>query len=472
MTRRARLLFFVAFVLVVGGAAWTQYTAQRTQADATAAASRATTELLESVIGVENAARDYAVTRDAAVLDSYRAGLVRVHQARTNARTAIGDTAELRAGLDEELVLIDTWAGTTARDVAATTSAPSAAAAAIARDPLVARIRAADDALARAIDRHGRDARDQAGLRGFAVLIGLCAGFGLLNWVLFVRTERRETDDRDRQTRFAEHLQTARTEDEARGILARHLESVVPGAIVIVTGDAERSLAGRPIMAGGERIGTVIIRSARDLRPRTERRVHDSVLRAAPVLGTLRMLTVAETRAATDALTGLGNRWLVEDALTRLAAQSRRNGAGFAVAMIDVDRFKDVNDTFGHEVGDELLVAIAGALTSETREYDIVGRRGGDEFIVILAGIEAAHATATIDRCRGAIARLRCGNPPRGASASFGVAISAPGEPGDPAVLVRAADEAVYEAKARGGNCVVSIEVPADPLAQASALRA
>jgi diguanylate cyclase (GGDEF)-like protein len=283
----------------------------------------------------------------------------------------------------------------------------------------------------------------------------LCAGFAALNWVLFVRTERRDAHARDRQIAFAERLQTARSEDEARSLLARHLEVLMPGAMVIVTGD-EGSPAARPIVAQGDRIGSVIIRSNDDLRAGTERWVQDSILRAAPVLATLRTLADAQARAATDPLTGLGNRRLVEDALARTAAQAARTGDGFAVAMIDIDRFKRVNDTFGHEAGDALLVAIADALTGETREYDVVGRHGGDEFIVLLPGLDAAQAAIAMERCRAHIAGLTVGAPPVSATASFGVAATPPVGPYDPVALVRAADQAVYDAKARGGNVVVA----------------
>jgi diguanylate cyclase (GGDEF)-like protein len=183
--------------------------------------------------------------------------------------------------------------------------------------------------------------------------------------------------------------------------------------------------------------------------------VHDSILRAAPVLANLRNLSVAQARAATDPLTGLGNRRLVEDALARMLAQSRRTGDSIAVVMIDVDRFKSVNDTFGHEAGDALLVEIARVLSAGTREYDIVGRRGGDEFVVLLAQVDGVQASQIIDRCRQAIAAVHVGQPPVTATASFGIAMSGDATD-DPAALIRAADEALYSAKARGGNCVVT----------------
>jgi diguanylate cyclase (GGDEF)-like protein len=452
--RWGRAAFFVAFVAVVGGAAWLQYDTQRVRADQTAAAGRATTGVLDAVIGMENAARDYTVSRDPALLDAYNAGRGELTQAMRAARATVGDANQLRALLRDEILLVNEWATAVASDVAA--AGPDAAAtSAAARDASLAQIRSANDALARALDQHGRDRRDHDGIRGIALLVGLCAAFAVLNWVLFVRTERRDAHARDRQIAYAERLQMARSEDEARNVLTRHLESLAPGAMVVMTADDDRSSVARPIVAQGERIGSVIIRSKRDLRAGTERWVHDSILRAAPVLATLRTLADAQARAATDPLTGLGNRRLVEDALARTAAHSQRTGAGFAVAMIDIDRFKSVNDTFGHEAGDALLVAIAGALTSETREYDVVGRRGGDEFIVLLPGLDAAQAAIAMERCRARIAGLRIGKPPISATASFGIAATPPNGPYDPTALVRAADEAVYDAKARGGNVVV-----------------
>jgi diguanylate cyclase (GGDEF)-like protein len=457
MNRYGRILFFAAFVAVVGGAAWTGYVVQRSRTDETSAAVSAAAGLLDAVVQTENAARDYTVVRDPALLDAYTSQRARLNGAIGAAQDAVGDDPELRSLLRDEVMLVDRWATVTAGDVATPGSGTSSTRAA-ARDPMLAEIRTADDVLLRAIDRHHRDQRDDAGTRGIATIVGLCVAFAALNWALFVRTERRETRARDRQLAFAEQLQGARSEDEARGMLARHLETLAPGMMVVVSDGTDRSEAGQAITANGERIGTVIVRSKHDLRAATERWVHDSILRAAPVLGTLRTLAVAQAHAATDPLTGLGNRRLVEDALARLAAQSRRSGEGFAVAMIDVDRFKTVNDTYGHDAGDAVLVAIGGVLNAETREYDIVGRRGGDEFVMLLAGLGSTEAVNVMERCRAAIGALRLGSPAITTTASFGVAAVEEGsEPGDPGALVRAADNAVYEAKARGGDCVVGV---------------
>jgi diguanylate cyclase (GGDEF)-like protein len=473
MSRIGRIVFFAAFVAVIGTAAWMQFTVQRSSADDTSTATTAVGAVLDSVVQSENAVRDYVLTRDPTTHDAYTASRSEVQYTTSHALDALTDPA-LREQLQSELAVVDEWKRAVDRDVTAAASAPltgTEATEAAARGALLARIRAANNSLLRAVDRHGRDTRDDAGLRGLLVIVGCCALFAVLNWFLFVRTERREARARDGQLAFAERLQAARSEDEARGVLSRHLEEMAPGTIAMVTGPDDHSAAGRPIVAGGERVGTVILRSPRDLDAATERLVHDSILRAAPVLTTLHTLTVAQARAATDPLTGLGNRRLVEDALGRIAAQSLRTGERFAIAVVDLDRFKTINDTYGHAAGDALLVAIAGVLSSGTREYDVVGRQGGDEFIVLLAGLDAPEALAAMERCRLAIADVRLGRPPIGITASFGVATSAPGVETDAASLVRAADTAVYAAKARGGNCVVAAAHPR-PQAQASALRA
>jgi diguanylate cyclase (GGDEF)-like protein len=342
---------------------------------------------------------------------------------------------------------------------------------AVARGRQVEAIRVANDSLLRSVERERRDARDTAGMRGIIVVIALCAFFALLNWAFFVRNERRQARERDRQLAFAERLQTARSEEAARAMLARHLEVVAPGTLAIVTDADDRSVAGRPVTARGERIATVILRSDRDLGEATERLVHDSILRAAPVLATLQTLALAEVRAATDPLTGLGNRRLVEDALARVAARANRTGETFALAVIDLDRFKAVNDTYGHAAGDALLVAIARALVDATRADDIVGRQGGDEFVVVLADVDVTEAVTVIERCRQAIAATALGATGIHTTASLGLATSNPDGPAEPETLARAADEAVYAAKAQGGDCVV-VAPTRPPMVQASALRA
>lgn len=111
---------------------------------------------------------------------------------------------------------------------------------------------------------------------------------------------------------------------------------------------------------------------------------------------TLALERRAEYLALHDPLTGLPNRHLFEDRVSQSLAAWRRRGVGFAVLFIDLDRFKDINDTYGHATGDRLLCALAGRLADAIRESDTVARYGGDEFIVLISGIANDDDVVTV----------------------------------------------------------------------------
>ncbi|HEY5110617.1 MAG TPA: EAL domain-containing protein [Acidimicrobiales bacterium] len=161
-------------------------------------------------------------------------------------------------------------------------------------------------------------------------------------------------------------------------------------------------------------------------------------------------------QALHDALTGLPNRALILDRLGQMLAQSRRRPMPLAVLFIDLDDFKDINDTMGHGAGDELLITVAGRLQVAIREGDTVGRLGGDEFVVLTgAASPEVDAAMVAERILGVLARpvvLTASDVPVTVSASIGYA---EGYRDTPDELLQDADIALYEAKARGKRCAV-----------------
>lgn len=151
--------------------------------------------------------------------------------------------------------------------------------------------------------------------------------------------------------------------------------------------------------------------------------------------------------ARTDALTGVGNRRSFYE------ASPARPPAGDAVILFDADRFKRLNDQWGHDFGDEVLRKVAASLAACVRSNDVLARYGGEEFILYLPGMNAALATAIAERARAAVADLvlHCGSERVRTSVSAGIAVSA-GAGGDLRALIRQADEALYAAKKEGGN--------------------
>lgn len=163
-----------------------------------------------------------------------------------------------------------------------------------------------------------------------------------------------------------------------------------------------------------------------------------------------------EGLALQDDLTGLLNRRAMERVLERETARARRSGQPYCVVMADIDHFKRINDHFGHAFGDEVLRAVAGALRANVRGHDVVGRWGGEEFLIILpeTGVEGASSLA--ERLRAEIEKLATTRQGRqvGLSMTFGLASSAEGR--SPQELVEVADGAMYEGKRSGRNRVVA----------------
>jgi two-component system cell cycle response regulator len=120
--------------------------------------------------------------------------------------------------------------------------------------------------------------------------------------------------------------------------------------------------------------------------------------------------------------------------------------------MLDVDRFKLINDGFGHTTGDRVLVALARTLEAHVRPYDLVARLGGDEFLILMPDLDEEEALEVADRLREAVSLLRAVGYPHVVTVSLGIAMHRPGLSAER--LLQIADEALYRAKAKGRNRV------------------
>ena len=163
--------------------------------------------------------------------------------------------------------------------------------------------------------------------------------------------------------------------------------------------------------------------------------------------------TALEKRAQFDELTGLANRSLFTEQLARAIGRSQRKSAPLATLFIDLDRFKSVNDTLGHDIGDALLRDVAKRLTDNLRIGDFTGRWGGDEFVVCLEDFgEAGNAAAAAQKLLLVLSeKYEIGNSEVYATPSIGIAMY-PDSGENAENLIKAADVAMYEAKKRGGG--------------------
>jgi diguanylate cyclase (GGDEF)-like protein len=376
----------------------------------------------------------------------------------------------------------------------------------------------ASAAAAFAADRLTHSAGAVAGLVA-AVALVLCAAAG----ALIHRAQRRERARAARLVELRDLLEVSGSEAESRQLLLRHVQRLLPtaGSAVLshlesegrleptfgdkVTetplralsvgrlsvdsclamrlsrGHARRggddtepelvrcNLCGRltgdvacePLRAHGRALGSLLVASEEPLGAADREQLHDAVLQAAPILALQRSVDAAERRAASDPLTTLPNRRAADEALARLSAHAGRTVTSLAAVLVDLDRFRQVNDRFGHERGDAALSMIGRVLAAGVRASDFVARYGGEEFLVLAPDTDRSGAAELAEKLRRDIEMLAM--PGVGQiTASFGVA-ALPEDAVDPQLLLRRADRALYSAKALGRNRVQE----ADPAASA-----
>lgn len=190
--------------------------------------------------------------------------------------------------------------------------------------------------------------------------------------------------------------------------------------------------------------------------------IYPTIARAAVEQGNLRRMTetlsvrsqTLEHAAVTDGLTGMHNRRYFDDALREYLAAFRRIGKPIGMIVLDLDHFKQVNDTHGHDVGDEVLRQVAGCLQEFTRYHDVVARLGGEEFAILSPNIGQRQLFDLAERIRRAVGQLAIttGNVTVRVTLSAGVAIWDGKETGES--LYRRADTQLYDAKRSGRNRV------------------
>jgi diguanylate cyclase (GGDEF)-like protein len=395
---------------------------------------------------------------------------------------------------------------------------PVSAVATAARNELVQRFERANDNLLAEIDAESAERHSDSVKRAVVMIVLLSLAFAAVGGLLLGRMRRREHERRvadasyhASQREFAETLQVTENENEAHALLKRHLERSLAGSEIVVlnrNNSQNRLEAATPVapsspvaqrlvdsspssclavrlgrthaqatddepllicdlcsgqarttcvpsLVGGEVIGSVLVAHEQPLSASERGRIDQSVSQAAPVLANLRNLAVAEVRAATDALTGLPNARSLRENLVRMVAQASRSNLTLSAILCDLDHFKQINDVYGHDKGDQALAAASTALRSSLRDSDLAGRYGGEEFLILLPDTPLEGAVVLAEKLRDEVAMVSVPGVDRAITASFGVA-AFPDDTADGDMLVRMADRALYAAKALGRNCVVT----------------
>jgi diguanylate cyclase (GGDEF)-like protein len=214
-----------------------------------------------------------------------------------------------------------------------------------------------------------------------------------------------------------------------------------------------------PLTTDGGMIGALLVsrRTAGDWPESAQRILAGAAIESSAALSRAYSHRQAEARASTDALTGLPNRRYFDE-FCALLARRRRAEDAVGVLMVDIDNFKALNDRHGHQVGDEVLRSVAGAIVAAVREDDVPARYGGEEFAVLLRNPTRDVAVEVGERVRAAVGGLDLGRlDVPGVSVSVGVAIA--DDPNAPIEsVIKLADEALYDAKRAGRDRVVAAQ--------------
>jgi diguanylate cyclase (GGDEF)-like protein len=508
-----------AFVLAVAGVVWTTTAEERRIADRESEQREVAHGLSEGLLARDAALRGYSESKRDSFLQNYDEGTAILSDGLDNARRSWRGHDDATVAIDEMERVAERWAAIANDEIIRVRNGREISVeSSLIRADLIGRFETANGALLLEIDASADDGHRRALQRAVLLVLLLSACFAFAGGLLLHRMRRREEGQRlaeeayhATQREFSETLQVTESESEAHRLVKRHLERSLRDSRIVVLnrnnsqnrleaatslepeselahklvdssprsclavrlgrahaqqperepllscelcGDLDRTTCV-PSLVGGEVIGSVLVEHSDPLTPSERSRIDESVSQSAPVLANLRNLAIAEVRAATDALTGLPNARAVRDSLVRMVAQSSRSQLPLSVVLCDLDNFKQINDVYGHDKGDQALAAASTALRGSLRESDLVGRYGGEEFLILLPDTPLDGALVLAEKLRAELALVNVPGVDRAVTGSFGVA-SFPDDAPDGEMLVRMADRALYAAKAGGRNCVVA----------------
>ncbi|MGI8712851.1 MAG: diguanylate cyclase [Solirubrobacteraceae bacterium] len=510
--RRLAALAAIAVVLI-GGAV---YAAGRIERDSAVTADRQLAQaqqLLISALNEETGSRGYFQTNHNLFLTPWFQGAGGFADALAQSRTlAAGDT-KLGRALDAQATRAAAWRSAAASEIAhqqLTGRAPTVAEA-IADKSLFDQFRAVNSIYFSLLT----DRRDASLQDGDWLAVGLVAVLTfvlmLIGAIVARRSSSRATGHAQRQRELLELLQVSDAEAESQQLLIRHVQRIAPGSGAAVINRSETEdrievaldanapagpiqgiqtaqlrrrsclavrlsrpyerlpgqapllpcdvcgrLAGEvacePLLVAGCVIGSVLVVHEKRIGPAQRVALRESVLQAAPILATQRNLERAEWRAASDPLTGLPNRRAADETIRRMAAHAGRTLSPLGILLLDLDRFKQINDRHGHDHGNKALAMIGQVLAAGVRASDFAARYGGEEFIVLMPDTDRRGSLEVAEKIRSAIEHAE--TPVVGTlTASVGVA-SLPEDAVEPEALIRKADRALYAAKVKGRNRV------------------
>ncbi|MDW5594822.1 diguanylate cyclase [Conexibacter stalactiti] len=500
--------WIIALVLVFG--------AVKRDTDQQFERSEASQQLLAAMLDQEIGVRGFLSTFEDPYLEPYTDARHRF-DALIQQELELADSDEARDALRRLDVAQDKWEALAADDVRSLTIDDRRFDAELrTREGPIDAFRAEHARYQELLDQQSDKRADQLLTRALVMIVMISLLLGGIALLLLRRGATKERRYNADQAEFAAAMQAAGDEAEADALLKRHLERQLEGSEVTVlrrSAGNERLESGtaiaagsplqaglrdarprdclairrgaphvqreheplvacevcgragpsacRPLVVGDGIIGAVNVQDDSGRAARGERVVTDSLAQAAPILSGLRTLALAQSRATTDALTGLPNRWAFQDALKRMLAQAGRSRRPLALVVLDIDHFKQLNDTHGHDAGDRALVAVGEALRGGLRDSDLAARSGGEEFAVLLPDTPIEGAMRVAEELRRAIAAIELDLDETRLTASFGVAVLGI-HALEAHTLMQAADRALYAAK-RAGRDRVEVAEAATP---------